>query len=273
MLDWLIAADSSCDLPESEFGAKVPFIISVGSRDYWDTEELEVEAMLDDMDSVPEASHTSCPSPGAWLELFERAENIIAVTISGKLSGSYSSAEAARDLYMEKHPERNVLLIDSRSTGPAVSLIVERARELVDSGADFESVKASLTAYSGSIHTAFALTDFTNLIKNGRLSPVAGFVASKLGIWGVGVGTSEGRIKVGGKIRGTEKMLIRLVENMRSDGFAGGRVYISHCLNSDAAQKLFEKIKRAWPDSRVGILKTRGLCSYYAGRRGLILAY
>lgn len=196
---WLIAADSSCDLPAEGPVAKALFVISVGARDYVDDELLDTEEMLSDMEGCPEASHTSCPSPGVWLELFERAENVIAVTISQRLSGSC-------------------------------------ARELISSGADFAAVSEALPAYARSLHTAFALSSFTNLVKNGRMSRLTGFVANKLGVWGIGIGSEEGEIAVKSRLRGTVKALSALVEDMGSNGFEGGEVCISHCFNPDAAR-------------------------------------
>lgn len=60
---------------------------------------------------------------------------------------------------------------------------------------------------------------------------------------------------------------------MRERGFAGGNVAISHCDNHAVAQALKEGILNAWEDSRIEILPTRGLCSYYAKRGGLIVGF
>ena len=166
-----------------------------------------------------------------------------------------------------------MLLINSRSTGPALALIVRRARELISSGADFAAVSEALPAYARSLRTAFALSSFTNLVKNGRMSRLTGFVANKLGVWGIGIGSDEGEIAVKSRLRGTVKALSALVDDMGSNGFEGGEVCISHCFNPDAARTLREKIELRWRDARVHILETRGLCSYYAEQRGLILAY
>lgn len=74
-MKWTIATDSSCDyiidrdIPENITIAEVPFIISVGNNDYVDTADLDVNAMLDDMESCAEASRTSCPSPDAWYNI------------------------------------------------------------------------------------------------------------------------------------------------------------------------------------------------------------
>ena len=60
---------------------------------------------------------------------------------------------------------------------------------------------------------------------------------------------------------------------MRERGFSGGNVAISHCDNHAVAQALKEGILKAWEDSRIEILPTRGLCSYYAERGGLIVGF
>ena len=60
---------------------------------------------------------------------------------------------------------------------------------------------------------------------------------------------------------------------MRERGFAGGNVAIGHCGNHAVAQALKEGILNAWEDSRIEILPTRGLCSYYAERGGLIVGF
>lgn len=277
MYKWLIAADSSCDLPETELGGaapllKAPFIISVGGADYVDDGELDGDELLDAMDLSPEAGHTSCPAPGAWLRLFEQAEYVIAVTISSRLSGSWASAMTARELFLERNPERRALVIDSRSTGPAPSLIALKAGELIEAGGSFEAVADELTAYAGTLKTVFALASFKNLVRNGRVSRAAGMIASALGIRGIGVGSERGEIELCAKVRGAKKALDRIVEELRSRGYSGGELIISHCRNDEDAASLRERILGAWAGAKVRILPTRGLCSYYAERRGLIVA-
>lgn len=277
MYKWLIAADSSCDLPETEPGGgapllKAPFVISVGGTDYVDGVALNTAELLDTMDSSREAGHTSCPSPGAWLRLFEQAEHVIAVTISSRLSGSWASAMTAREVFLEQNPDRHVLVIDSRSTGPAPSLIVLRARALIEAGLSFEDVSGELTDYAGSLKTVFALASFRNLVHSGRVPRAAGMIASALGIRGIGAGSEKGEIELCARVRGAKKALERIVEELRSRGYSGGELIISHCRNIEDAASLREMILRAWAGARVRILPARGLCSYYAERRGLIVA-
>lgn len=97
--------------------SSVPFTISVGDENFVDDRNLDVDGMIDSMDACAEASHTACPSPHAWQEKFEQEGNVIAITISSKLSGSYNSACAAKDMVLEEQPDKKIAVIDSPLRG------------------------------------------------------------------------------------------------------------------------------------------------------------
>lgn len=278
-MKWNIVTDSSCDLfPAVLQGGKVqissvPFIISVGNQDFVDDETLNTAEMLDAMEHCRQASHTSCPSPQGWIEQFEKADFCIAITISSNLSGSMNSAVLAKEMVLERYPEKKIAVLDSHSTGPEIVICVERICDLIEAGADFEKVVSEAEALLRDTRIVFALSSFDNLVKNGRMSKVAGFVASKLGMWGIGIGSGEGTISIKGKTRGAAKAMTMLLEDMKERGYHGGKVIISHCHNFLFADRLQSKIKELWQDAKISIMPTRGLCSYYAERGGLIVSY
>lgn len=278
-MKWNIVTDSSCDLfPADLQGGKVqissvPFIISVGNRDFFDDETLNTAEMLDAMERCQQASHTSCPSPQGWIEQFEKADFCIAITISSRLSGSMNSATLAKEMVLERYPEKKIAVLDSHSTGPEIVICVERICDLIEAGADFEKIVSEAEALLRDTRIVFALSSFDNLVKNGRMSKIAGFVASKLGMWGIGIGSDEGTISIKGKTRGAAKAMTMLLEDMKERGYHGGKVIISHCHNLVFADRLQSKIKELWQDAKISIMPTRGLCSYYAERGGLIVSY
>lgn len=278
-MKWHIVMDSSCDLlPDSKQEGEVqvssvPFTISVGETHFVDDEHLDTEVMLKAMEEFPEASRTACPSPKLWMDQFEKADQTIAITISSKLSGSMNSALLAKEKVLKNHPEKKIAVLDSRSTGPELALCVEEMKKLIASGADFDEVVSKASAFFRKTKIIFALSSFDNLVKNGRMGKIVGFVARKLGMWGIGVGSDEGTIKMKGKTRGPKRAISMLIKNMKKAGYKGGRVLISHCHNLNLAKKLKSKIQKLWKNSDVGILPTRGLCSFYAERGGLIMSY
>ena len=72
---------------------------------------LDVERMVKELSLYKGKSGTSCPSVGSWLDSFEGYDEIYVVTITGKLSGSYNSANAAKSMYLEENPNAKILVI------------------------------------------------------------------------------------------------------------------------------------------------------------------
>ncbi len=278
-MKWRIVTDSSCDaLPPLEWPqdvtyGRVPFVFKVGQKEFVDDDQLNIPTLLDEMEKCPDASRSACPAPGLWEEEFEQADQVIALTISANLSGSYESAVAAREMTLEKHPGKKIFILNSLSTGPVINMAVERALNLIRGGITFDGLTTAMADFIHHRHTIFALSSFNNLIKNGRVGRLAGLIAGKLGIWGIGIGDSEGRIEMAAKVRGTRRIIQTITDNMKQNHFSGGQVVISHCLNPEFASQLRDGINMIWNDAKVRLTTTGGLCSFYAERHGLIVAY
>ncbi len=276
-MKWSIITDSSCeysgrDTDELIF-AKVPFIITIDGEDYIDTPELDLDELIDAMEKSKNIGRTACPSPASWYEKFMAADNSIAITISSGVSGSYNSAVSAKNTVLAEHPEKNIAIIDSRSAGSGLSLLAMTAEAEIASGKSFDEVKAVLEARAAEMKTVFALSSFGNLVKNGRMSKLVGVIASALGMWGIGAASDEGKIISIGKARGREKALAAVIDDMKLRGKSIGKLVITHCKNAELAERLSSLIQTIWDKSCVSIISANGLCSFYAERGGLIVAY
>lgn len=277
---WHLVADTSCDLFRLEGGegifdfATIPFTIRIGDREYTDNENISVEDMLSANESRVDSAGTSCPSPDEWLQKFSAPGPVLAFTISSALSGSYNSACTARTMLQEEEPDKQIFVIDSRATGPEEAMLIWKARELILAGAqDPAEVARKLNEEAEKLHTIFALASYHNLIRAGRVSRLIGFIAGHLGFWGIGIGDEKGEIAIRGKARGDKSMIRFLMEEIRRIGVAGKQVVISHCQNEKDALALKEQLTAAFAGLAVTILSTRGLDSYYAERRGLIIGF
>ena len=276
---WNIIADSSCDSFELEDQhedisfSTIPFLISADTKDFVDDEALDVSQMISAIESSERPTHTSCPPPLAWYEQFLKQGNSIALTISSNLSGSFNSAKTAMNMVLEECPEKRIALIDSLSTGPELVMIVRKLCESIDAGADFDTVVRKANEYAKHTHIVFALSSFDNLIKNGRMSRIAGFIAGKLHLWGIGIGSEEGTIQVKQKVHGRRKALEAIIADIKERRSQPTDIVISHCLNQELAEDLKACIEQRWDGANVTVVPARGLCSYYAERGGLIVAY
>ena len=280
---WNIVSDSSCDLQMSQFSSEsvrfetVPLRIQVGEREFVDNDDLDVPVMLAAMAEEKSASSTACPSPAAFARAFEKGDKTICFTISANLSGTYNAAVMGREILLEEHPEKEVCIIDSKATAGAMVLLIHKAQELMEQdpeGARFDEICAQLRLYQAALRTCFTLENFDNLIKNGRMRPLVGTLLHSLGIHVLAVATPQGTIQVAGKARGETKTYKGLADIMReSKDCSGAEVVISHCENMTGALKLKERILAELPVKSVEILSCRGLTSFYAMEKGLIVGY
>ena len=274
-MSYKIVSDSSSDvysIEEVPF-CTVPLTIRTKEREYIDNDDLNTTEMIEYLESYTGKSSTACPSVGEWEAAFGDAENIFCVTITSNLSGSYNSARNAASAYMEKHPDRKVFVVDSLSTGPESALIIDKLKELIKEKLHFDDIVEKIKEIKSHTHLIFALESLHNLANNGRVSPIVAKFAGALGIRVVGKASNEGTLEITEKVRGAAKTVAQIVDNMKSTGFDGILARIHHCENGEAAQKLKDAILKAFPKAKVDIFKTRGLCSFYAERGGLLVAY
>ena len=274
-MNYRIIADSSADLlsvADVDF-ASVPLKIITDEKEYVDQRGLDVAGMLDDLEAYKGRSSSSCPNAADWIEAFGDAENIFCVTITSGLSGSCNCARMAAAEYTDEHADRKVFVIDTLSVGPEAVLIVERLRELIMSGESFEDIVDEIKEYQKSTHLLFALESLHNLANNGRVSPLVAKVAGVLDIRVVGKASNEGTLEIANKCRGRYRTLVAILDNMAACGYDGGRVRIHHCENEDAAKVLAMEIHKSYPEADIKIRRTRGLCSFYAERGGMLIGY
>ena len=147
-MKWKIIADSGCDLreienlaPDTEY-VNVPLIVQVGDKHYIDDASLDIDAMMIEMYQTKDKTASACPSPDAFLEAYKGAENVIAITITGGLSGSQNSAQLAKNMLLEEAPETNIEVFDSLSASGEMVLFVQKANELISQGLSYKEVVA-----------------------------------------------------------------------------------------------------------------------------------
>lgn len=279
-MSWAILADSSCNLREYRPKAVdavyrvAPLKINIAGREYVDDASLDVAELNRLILEEDTSSSSSCPSVGEWAELFRSADNIIAITISARLSGSYEAACMARDMVLEEGA-RNIHIVNSRAAGGKLELLVAQLDGFLAErpAASFDEAVAFVDRLEGASTVLFSLSSYDNLTKSGRMPKLAGHLASKLNIRILGIASDEGTIKIVGPTRGSRKTLDKIVHTMRDQGFDGGMVYLDHVENELGAQALADRVRQEWPDAEVRILPCGGLCSYYAENKGLIIGF
>lgn len=279
MKKWKIVADSGCDYrqlnnlaPDTEF-VSVPLTIQIGADTFVDQADLDIDKMMEVMYASSEAASSACPSPQAYQTAFEGAENVVVITLTGGLSGSFNAARVARDMFVEEHPEVNIHLIDSLSAGGEMDLIVDEINRLIATGLEFDELVQAITAYQENSKLLFVLAKVDNLVKNGRLSKLVGTVVGLLNIRMVGEASSEGKLELLQKARGHKKSVTAAFEEMKKAGYNGGRIVMAHRNNAKFFQQFSDLVKTEFANATIEEVATSGLCSFYAEEGGLLMGY
>lgn len=251
----------------------VPLTISFGGKDYIDDQNLNIREFLNDMNQNQVAGKTTCPSIQAWLNALEGTEKAIIITMTSGMSGTFSSALQAKTMYEEKHPTSQIIVVDSRSAGPELTIVLHGIEKMIQGDIRFVDLEEVIAKFRMRTHLLFILQSLHNLSLNGRVSPVAAEVAGLLKINLIGTASKEGKLEPLTKARGMKKAMRELLKYMKDDNYHGGEVIIDHCENEKDAEIIKDKILAEYPDAQVTIRPMRGLCSFYAEEGGIMVGF
>ena len=279
-MKWNIVSDSSCDLAGlkpsvGDIGFEtVPLKIIVGEKEFVDDENINIDELLYAMSKEKRASSSACPSPDDFFQSFIKAENTICVTMTGALSGTFNCANVAKEMVKEMYPEKNIHIIDSKSTAGTLVLLIRKAQKLIESELCFSDICTVLDSYNTEMELVFALGAYDNLIKTGRMNAITAAIATHLGIRAVAEKTSKGEITVVKKPRGEQRAIEAMVEIMKNKKILKGEpVVINHCKNEEGALYAKKLIEESLHTKDITIYKCRALTSFYAMQKGIIIAY
>ncbi len=169
-----IVVDSCTDLDQvllDEIKPEVvPFKITIDGEEYVDDLNLDVDEFRKIMVASDDVPKSACPAPYDYQEHFDDEDDkeILALTISSELSGSYNSAMLAKQTVEEKS-DAKIHVFDSTVATAGETLIAIKMREAVDTGKSFSEVVAMIEDYIKNVQIFFVCGSLNNLIKNGRI--------------------------------------------------------------------------------------------------------
>ena len=216
---------------------------------------------------------TSQVSVGEYKAFFrpflEAGRDILHITVSSGISGTYNSAVLAARHLLEEFPERKLIIVDSLSGSVGYGMIVEEAAHLRDAGKNIEEIRDWIEENRQFMQHFFFSTDLTHFIKGGRIPRYAGILAQKMKICPIMVANSNGEIVMSDKIRTRKKAIQRIVERLGETAVDGynysGKLMIAH---SDlvSAKETAALIREKFP--KLVDLVIRPLGSTFSGHSG-----
>ena len=275
-----IVVDSCCDLTgqmlKDPHFVKVPLTIRSNGSSFIDNETFDQADLLWAMKQSDDAPATACPSPQSYLDAYQgpEEEDVYVVTLSALLSGSHNSAEQAKLLMEEDHPNKNVYVFNSCSASSGEVLVALKVRELAESGAPFKHVVREVEQFIYQMQTMFVLETLENLRKNGRLTRLQSVITGALKIKLLMGATPEGEICKLGQTLSMKQALSKLVDHMANDpAHAGRTLAICHCNCLDRAFQVKAMAEQRCKFAHILILEAGGITSVYANDGGIVTAY
>ena len=213
-----IVVDSTVDLtPEVKAQVKtVALSVLFGEQEYKDGVTIDPVKFYEMLTTSELLPTTSQPTPmafeDAYRELVEAGHEVVCITISSTLSGTYQSATIAADEFDGK-----VFVVDSRSAAIGAGLLVEWALKLAEEGKNGQEILEALIEKRKEIRL-FAMVDTLEYLKKGgRLSSTVAFVGGVLNLKPI-ITLEEGEIKVAGKARGQKAAFTALTKICQEAG-------------------------------------------------------
>lgn len=245
-------ADTACDLPdavvfERQIGL-VPTQLVVGDRVYQDRLELSASEFFTRLRAGQEAT-TSQPTRQAFAEAYKdalrSAEQLVVVTLSKPLSGTYANAEAAA---REVAPDR-ITLVDSRSASLGEGLLVLRGIELAAAGMAPAEIARELVRVRSQSSGYFIVDNLERLIRSGRIGRVAGWLGTRLKVKPIMTLSQDGTVDPVARVRGREAArakILALLDRVLSRRPAALRLGVVHADIPEFAEALRLELKERY---------------------------
>ena len=251
---------STADMPYEYFlERKIPFVcfhFMLDGKEYAD--DLGKTIPFADFYSRIEAGAmptTSQVSVGQFIDFFEPflkdGQDILHVTLSSGLSGSYNSAVAARDQLLEKYPERKIIIVDSLGASSGYGLLMDMLADRRDKGEDIEAVSAWAEENKLKVHHWFFSTDLTHYKRGGRISAAAAIMGSLLNICPLLNMSYDGKLIPRKKVRSKKRVVEEIVHMMEIHAEKGldysGKCFISNSACYDDARQVADLVEAKFP--------------------------
>jgi DegV family protein with EDD domain len=205
----IIVTDSACDIRGEEvekYNIRViPLNVTFGDKTYKDGIDLKIDEFYEELLKGNTFPKTGSPSPQDYVDIFEEAkekgEEVLCITISTGLSGTYQNALLAKDIAEYD----KVYVVDSLSCLQGLRLEVINACRLRDEGKSVEEIVEVLEDIKHRIHIFSIVDTMEYFYKGGRISKGAYAIGSLLKIKPFITLDKDGKIVKNGQAMGYMK--------------------------------------------------------------------
>ena len=255
MSEFKLVTDTSADLPASYLKENNIEVLSLaytidGDTYTWENpmDEHEFYTRMR-KGSMPTTSQVNIGDAEKVFEkLIETEDEILCISFSSGLSGTYNSTAVAAQNVCEAHPDKKIRVVDSKAASLGQGLMVDFALRMQKEGKSMDETADYLEQNLKHFVHVFTVDDLNHLYRGGRVSRATAFVGTLANIKPILHVDDEGHLINIGKVRGRKKSLIELVNLMeRKIGDHIGEnetVFISHGDSPEDAEFVADEVKK-----------------------------
>jgi len=267
-----VVADSSADLPDAVLDrhqiALVPLQVMFGDETYRDRVELRPEDFYRRMRVSRAHPTTSQPTPGEFVRVLRdartEADEVVAVLLSSRLSGTYQAGLAAvRAAGIEK-----VHFVDSASASLGLGLLALRGAELAESGWRAAAIATELRRVRRQSGCFLTVDRFDNLLRSGRVTRGKAWLAGVLDVKPILSLDDAGAIIPVDRVRGRGNVVPRvlsLIEKRLTPRPQRVRFGIVHAEAPEAAERVHAALTAAFAPRDVFVSLATGVLGAHVG--------
>lgn len=211
----------------------------------------------------------------AFSPVLDQGTDVLFISLSSGVSGTYQSACLAAEALTERYPERRICCFDTRAASLGAGLQVLAAARAKAEGSSLDAVLEMLEEMRPRMCQVFTVDDLHNLKRGGRLSAAAALVGTVLHIKPLLKGDEEGKIAAWGKVRGRQKAMEALETAFAEEAVEAEKqtVGIAHCDCEADALALREALLAHCPGTQVLVVGYEPVTGAHVGPDALALFY
>lgn len=242
-------SDLTIDLIEKYNIDVLPLTMHIGEESYKDGETITLREMFKKIEEGSEFPTTSQVNPDDFYSAFNKAidegyEDIICITISERLSGTYQSALIAREMIVSDGKKfNNIALIDSELVSGPIYLVITEMLKMIDRGENFEKIVKTAERNKKKVRTLVYFDTLEHLVKGGRLPKTTGRLGGLLKIKPM-LTLKNGLLEEVSKVRGQKRGLVQLKEFITSASIKENtKVILINSINDKMENELISLLK------------------------------
>jgi DegV family protein with EDD domain len=280
MMDSKIAVviDSTTLIPEGILEnlpiRSAPAIIIWEGEELRDGVDIQPRQFYTRLQKAKEMPTTSQASPHSFKKIFTelhaKGHEILAVTVSSKLSGMHESAVKAKEMLNEAKIE----VVDSLSGTMTIGLSLQKMYSAIKAGASLQKGKQVLENALKNTGVLFTVDTLEFLHRGGRIGGAQRFLATAFRFKPI-LEVVNGRFEGVERVRTRKKSLERLVD-LTIERIAGRKpVYIAamHANAKEVAEELIEKVNQRMETARSFVSEVSPGVGVHLGPGTVGLAY